>query len=108
YAHGWWTIEGDKMSKRTGNFVDPFALSDEWQLDVVRYFLLREIALGQDGDFSKARVAERNNAELADNLGNLVNRTLAMTKKFLDGQIPDVAPSDHADDVALRESAAET
>lgn len=107
FAHGWWTIEGDKMSKRAGNFVDPFALADEWQLDVVRYFLLREIALGQDGDFARARVAERNNAELADNLGNLVNRTLAMTRKFCDGQIPRATDSHEDGDVALRRSAAE-
>ncbi len=108
FAHGWWTIEGSKMSKRLGNFVDPYALNDEWDLDVVRYFLLREIALGADGDFSRARVAERNNSELADNLGNLVNRTLAMTRKFADGEIPDVEPSDDAEDAALRESAEQT
>ncbi len=108
FAHGWWTIEGQKMSKRDGNFVDPFALADEWDLDVVRYFLLREIALGQDGDFSRARVAERNNAELADNLGNLVNRSLAMTAKFLDGEIPATPTSSHPDDTALRASVEET
>lgn len=98
FAHGWWTIEGEKMSKRSGNFVDPYALADEWDLDVVRYFLLREIPLGSDGDFSRLRVAERNNAELADNLGNLVNRSLAMTRKFLDGVIPGAtAPLNEAD-----------
>ena len=108
YAHGWWTVEGAKMSKRDGNFVDPFALSDEWDLDVVRYFLLRELPFGNDGDFSKQRVAERNNAELADNLGNLVNRALAMSRKFVDGAVPEVSKSDDAEDVALRESAAAT
>lgn len=108
FAHGWWTIEGDKMSKRLGNYVDPYALNDEWDLDVVRYFLLREIALGADGDFSRARVAERNNSELADNLGNLVNRTLAMTRKFADGEIPDVESSDDELDAGLRETARKT
>ncbi len=108
YAHGWWTIEGAKMSKRDGNFVDPFALVDEWDLDVVRYFLLREMPLGNDGDFSKQRVAERNNAELADNLGNLVNRALAMSRKFIDGTVPTYLASEDEDDVALRDSAAET
>lgn len=108
FAHGWWTIEGAKMSKRTGNYVDPFQLSDEWDLDVVRYFLLREMPLGNDGDFSKARVAERNNAELADNLGNLVNRSLAMTRKFVAGEVPDVELGDDELDAELQTSAEQT
>ena len=108
YAHGWWTIEGAKMSKRDGNFVDPYALSDEWDLDVVRYFLLREMPLGNDGDFARKRVAERNNAELADNLGNLVNRALAMSRKFVDGRVATYVASEDDDDLALIASARET
>ncbi len=109
YAHGWWTVEGEKMSKSKGNFVDAFELAQEYDLDVLRYFMMREMPLGNDGNFSKARIVERNNAELADNLGNLVNRALSMTKKFIGGVVPAVAGdlSEEAD-IALRNRSIET
>ncbi len=88
FAHGWWVVDNVKMSKSLGNFIDAGDLADEFSLDVLRYFLTREIPLGSDGNFSRVRVVERNNSELADNLGNLVNRSFAMTEKFLEGQIP--------------------
>ncbi len=87
FAHGWWTNEGEKMSKSRGNFIDAFELAHEYELDVLRYYLLREIPLGSDGNFSKERIMERNNSELADNLGNLVNRSFAMTGRFVDSKL---------------------
>lgn len=88
YAHGWWTVEGQKMSKSLRNVVDPYKLVDEYGTDILRYFLLREIPFGQDGDFSQDAIAGRINGELANGLGNLVSRTLGMIEKYFDGQIP--------------------
>lgn len=99
FAHGWWLVEGEKMSKRAGNFIDPNELVEEYDLDVLRYYMLREVPFGQDGNFVRARLAERNNAELADNLGNLVNRTLKMMERYTGGVVPDVKPA--AEDEAL-------
>ncbi len=93
FAHGWWVVDNVKMSKSLGNFIDAGTLADEFSLDVLRYFLTREIPFGGDGNFTRTRVVERNNSELADNLGNLVNRSFAMTEKFLDGQIPTFSES---------------
>lgn len=104
FAHGWWMNEGQKMSKSLGNFIDAFELVDTYSNDVLRYYLVREIPLGSDGNFVHARLAERNNAELADNLGNLVNRTFAMTRKFVGGDVPDGSGSDHEEEVNLRKS----
>ncbi|MGI9126616.1 MAG: class I tRNA ligase family protein, partial [Roseomonas sp.] len=78
FAHGWWTIEGQKMSKSLGNVIDPVALVAEYGLDPLRYFLLREVPFGSDGDFSRKALANRLNGELADALGNLANRTLSL------------------------------
>ncbi len=86
-AHGWWLNDGVKMSKSLGNFIDAFELVEQYPLDVLRYYLLREIALGQDGNFVADRLAERNNGELADNFGNLVNRAMTMAQRFI-GTIP--------------------
>lgn len=98
FAHGWWTNEGEKMSKSKGNFIDAFELAREYDLDVLRYYLLREVPLGNDGNFVRERLLERNNAELADNLGNLVNRTLRMAQNFLGGTTPGfVATADEID-----------
>ncbi len=90
-AHGWWTVEGQKMSKSLRNVVDPHFLIDEYGIDVVRYFMMREVPLGLDGDFSHENVLNRINADLANDLGNLVSRTLGMAGKFLGGQMPDPA-----------------
>jgi len=89
FAHGWWTVEGEKMSKSLGNVVDPYQVVDEFGADVFRYFLLREIPFGQDGDFSKSAIVARVNGELANGLGNLVSRTLGMIEKYFDGQVPE-------------------
>lgn len=87
YGHGWLIVDGDKMSKSKGNVVDPNLLIDEFGPDAIRYFLLREITLGQDGNFSRDALIERINADLANDLGNLLHRTLNMITKFQDGII---------------------
>jgi len=88
YAHGWWTVEGQKMSKTIGNVVNPHLLIDAYGPDAVRYFLLREIAFGADGDFAHAAFLARYNAELANDFGNLAHRALSMTAKWLDSKVP--------------------
>ena len=85
YGHGWLIVEGDKMSKSKGNVVDPIGLIDEFGPDAIRYFLLREINLGQDGNFSREALIQRINADLANDLGNLLHRTLNMIGKFQNG-----------------------
>ncbi len=87
-AHGWWSINGSKMSKSTGNFVEPIEFVDTYGVDALRYFLIREMSVGQDSDFSLDQFLVRYNSELANNLGNLVNRTLNMTNRFAEGVIP--------------------
>lgn len=94
YGHGWLIVEGDKMSKSKGNVVDPLALIDEFGPDAIRYFLLREINLGLDGNFSRQALINRINADLANDLGNLLHRTLSMIGRFNDGVIH--APADRA------------
>ncbi len=89
FAHGWWTVEGEKMSKSLGNVVDPYQVVEEFGADVFRYFLLREIPFGQDGDFSKSAIVSRVNGELANGLGNLVSRTLGMIEKYFEGKVPE-------------------
>jgi methionyl-tRNA synthetase len=92
YAHGWWTVNGEKMSKSRGNVVDPNSIIDEFGVDAFRYFLLREVPFGQDGDFSKSALVGRINSELADGLGNLLSRTLTMIERFCNGHIPEAKP----------------
>lgn len=87
-AHGWWTIEGEKMSKSLGNVIAPKDLVDEFGLDQTRYFLLREVPFGNDGNFSKATMAERINSDLANNIGNLAQRVLSMIQKNCGGEVP--------------------
>lgn len=87
YGHGWLIVDGDKMSKSKGNVVDPILLIDEFGADAIRYFLLREINLGQDGNFSRDALIQRINADLANDLGNLLHRTLNMIGKFQQGTV---------------------
>ena len=94
FAHGFFTMDGQKISKSLGNAVDPLELVKEYPFDVVRYFLLREIPFGEDGDFSKARLAERYNTDLGNTLGNLVNRAVSMSRKYFDGKVPILKPED--------------
>ena len=84
-VHGWWNIGGAKMSKSVGNIVDPFVLADKYGADALRYYLMSDIATGQDADFSGERLIERYNADLANSLGNLLNRMLNMAEKYRAG-----------------------
>jgi methionyl-tRNA synthetase len=86
-AHGWWTVEGEKMSKSKGNVIDPQAESERYGRDPFRYFLMREVHFGNDGDYSTTSMVNRINADLANDLGNLLNRTLGMYKKYFNSQI---------------------
>jgi methionyl-tRNA synthetase len=88
FAHGWWTVDGTKMSKSLGNVVDPHQMIAEYGVDAFRYFLLREVPFGSDGDFSEKSLLGRYNAELANNLGNLLQRTTTILLKNLEGKIP--------------------
>jgi methionyl-tRNA synthetase len=87
-AHGWWLQRGSKMSKSTGNALNPLDLVDQFGADAFRYFLMREMNVGQDSDFTPEQFLVRYNSELANNLGNLVNRTLNMTTRFAGGVLP--------------------
>lgn len=89
-AHGWLTIDGEKMSKSIGNVVSPVDLVNEFGLDQTRYFLMREIVFGQDGNFSKEAMKNRVNSELANNIGNLAQRTLAFINKNVEASVPKV------------------
>ena len=89
FAHGWWTVDGEKMSKSRGNVVDPNNMVDQFGTDAFRYFLLREVPFGQDGDFSQAAMTTRVNSDLANGMGNLLSRTLTMIERFSGGVIPE-------------------
>ena len=93
FAHGWWTVNGEKMSKSRGNVVNPYAMVDQFGADAFRYFLLREVPFGYDGDFSKEALIGRINSDLANGLGNLLNRTLVLIERFSKGNVPEPAAS---------------
>lgn len=93
-AHGWWTNEGEKISKSLGNVIDPFKLVEEFGLDPVRYFLMREVTFGSDGNFSKENLITRNNSELANKIGNLLQRTSSFAYKHCEQKIPNIDESD--------------
>ncbi len=88
FAHGWWTVEGQKMSKSLQNVVEPNMLIDKYGVDAVRYFLLREVPFGLDGDFSHTALVQRINSDLANDIGNLLSRSTAMAVKYFDGVLP--------------------
>ncbi len=101
FAHGWWTVEGEKMSKSLGNAIVPSALVEEFGLEQTRWFLMREVPFGNDGNFSRERMIAVINSELANNIGNLVQRTLSMVAKNCEGKVPD-AGGVSKDDLDLR------
>jgi len=89
-VHGWWLINDAKMSKSRGNVVSPADISRKYGVDVYRYFLMREVPFGLDGNFSEEAIVKRFNSDLANDLGNLVFRTLTMVEKYYDGMVPAV------------------
>jgi len=106
FAHGWWTNEGRKISKSLGNVIDPFQLVERYGLDAVRYFLLREVPFGNDGDFSHKAMIHRMNGDLANDLGNLAQRVLSLVNKNCAATVPDPGDFTEEDreltDMALR------
>lgn len=90
-VHGWWQKDGQKMSKSTGNVVDPVAVIEEWGVDAFRFYALRELAIGPDGNWTDAGFKARYSAELANGLGNLVNRSLSMLKRYRSGVLPEAS-----------------
>ncbi len=101
YAHGWWTAGGEKMSKSLGNVIDPEELANSFGLDSLRYFLLREVPFGNDGTFSRKALISRLNSELANDLGNLAQRSLSLIARNCDGMLPDDETASTADDELL-------
>jgi methionyl-tRNA synthetase len=102
FAHGWWTVEGQKMSKSLGNFVAPQQLVSEYGVDAVRYFVLRELPFGSDGDFSRRAIVARINGDLANGLGNLAQRVLSMINRNCEGVVPTPGALTPADEVLLK------
>jgi len=106
FAHGWWTNEGQKISKSLGNVIDPYELIKTYGLDPMRYFLLREVPFGNDGDFSRSAMIRRINSELANDLGNLAQRSLAMINKNCAAKVPDRGVFTAADEAFLAKAQA--
>jgi methionyl-tRNA synthetase len=101
YSHGFLYNQGKKMSKSEGNVLDPFSMVDTYGVDQMRYFFLREVAFGQDGSYSHESIVNRTNADLADNLGNLAQRSLSMIKKNCGGVIPEPGAFTETDETLL-------
>ena len=101
YAHGFLTVDGKKMSKSLGNVIDPFALIEEFGVDPVRFFFLREVSFGNDGDFSRDKLVNRSNADLANDFGNLAQRSLSMINKNCDARVPSPQAYSEADTAIL-------
>ncbi len=101
FAHGWWTVEGQKMSKSLGNFVAPQQLVEQYGVDAVRYFMLRELPFGSDGDFSRRAVVGRINGDLANDFGNLAQRVLSMVQSYCGGKLPEPGAFKAADEDLL-------
>jgi len=106
FAHGWWTLDGEKMSKSRGNVVNPAEMAKIYGVDAFRYFLLRQVPFGNDGDFSVTALINRVNSDLANDLGNLLSRTLTMLSRYSAGQTPEAIKGDAEEDNALQEAAA--
>ena len=105
FAHGWWTNEGEKISKSLGNVIDPNMLAEEFGLDQTRYFLMREVPFGNDGDFSRRAIIRRMNGDLANDLGNLSQRVLSMIFKNCSGVMPALPATAAPEDSALLDAA---
>ena len=104
FAHGWWTVEGRKMSKTLRNVVEPFKLIETYGLDRIRYFLLREVPFGNDADFSRAAVVRRIDRDLANDFGNLAQRVLSMVNRNCEARVPAPGPFVEADEELLAEA----
>ncbi|GLQ57773.1 methionine--tRNA ligase [Devosia nitrariae] len=102
FAHGFLTVDGQKMSKSLGNVIDPFALVEEFGADSVRFFFLREVSFGNDGDYSRNKLVNRSNADLANNLGNLAQRSLSMINKNCDAKVPQPGEPTESDKAVLK------
>jgi methionyl-tRNA synthetase len=92
-VHGFMTLEGQRISKTTGNILDPVDLVDEFGADAVRFYLMRDVSFERDGDFTRANLIQRYNADLANDLGNLLNRTVSMIGRYFEGRVPAAEPS---------------